>query len=1545
MMEGDLIFDFIASLKEYKFVLPNFKTLFYNIDDLDIFEIGEDATEIYYFDTFNRDVENNEVQQKYETNILKLFTFYPRMTGIMSIAIDQITAFIQGRELMETRNPSELLEVYRQNTFNLARGETKFNSGNSAYSNIYIKQVDSFENGSPVIKIVYSNEKMINPQPYGCVYHDSIIRRCDWRENVREIISYETKKVLLIASFSGDYKHLEESIIQGTFAAVRNIYDGDPINNHYITIKYFDYKSDLDYLEKNLPEYLKDEDIKLIVGCSTYKGRRIISNYLNTLNNPPTYIYPRIVVGQECDRNAFFTGLLPEQYINRFLEYFITTSYTKELYLVLDKDYESGDFEELVEDASSGLFTFIRCYHINDNNPVTKNLINNITAEMSNGGVIMTILTSTHLKTFLKQYTNLRLSSSKYPVIDILCEEEDMDLIDDDYKKNIYKLSRYYSDIPTNDNIEFKKIIKHYTTIENPTSVLEGVYGGILIWKEAAKEVGSFDLKDIRDMLYTKSVNVGSGEMRFDASNFAINPFFVSQYSSDGSTKSTVYFKYESEIPSPYSWNVERTYGYKCSFHSNLNNDKYKVPVKRVLLTAPLTGYVSNEFVGVVDSFQIAINEINNNNGVGGYTIKGDIIDTQSSVDKCFILLEEYVNKNPIVIFGAVAIACQESLLSSGILEDKKILLFQLDELKQDFCDENVAVAVDHATQFRTIINIIHTRFYDNVYILSPKDIEQAEYVYDSLNDLKVTVHKYEEDEWSENEINNLLVGNGCICFFGRKEEFIVLMNTLKSLNDYSQYNVIVMRNHEMIRELTEYYDMEYELFSFYEFDLDIEENTKFKESIYKRLSEDTYISDAMSRTYSSVNLWALSVNSLELDTKEEGYDVSSLDITSVKEKLRSTSFTGPSGLCNFGNNQYLKRKSYLSKMQSDGKAILEWSSSEPKAAEAWKFNNNNYVKCDFSDSNVDKKKEITTYYVAIMLSMTGDYRKSEGILFHSVSLALDNINAEGGLLDNYIWYKLYDTESNDDKYIELMKEILNSQSIDIVFGGYFPETLEKIGNIFDNSQKMMFYLGRSFGDACYSNVIIPSVHPRGGARSFVRKLLEKTSSIFIIYSSNRYSTLLLDIITELMKTYQITSNGASNIDDGEKSVRDIKTSLPSSGYIINIIFDEANNLKFFKYLENYDIKSPNYYILSYFLSETIIHKVNIDYIAGHDMSGTYFESLASESLNSISVPYMSSSFNNRMHDRLGNQYITGTHEAAYISILLWKSIVTKSNSFNKEYFTNMYNYPIDVPSSKTEIDPSNFLGRIVYIATIQNDYSLYVNWGPTSLFYPEIYPQNNITNVGYTCDWRDSSKGNYSFTDPIIIAFLHEKDIGGMTERHNCFIQDITIDEINSKGGILGRTVAAVHFWVVINDAYKTTREIIEYNKATLIAGCLTPDCGVEVSRYLQNLDQIYLFTGRDDGYSCSKNTISVGLGMKQKLDPLFKYLDNIGIESLFVVGSTRNSSQTEYYLIKEFGDKNNYPIIGSSFFTPYNNDLLLNCISNVTSLLETNSRVASIL
>ena len=74
---------------------------------------------------------------------------------------------------------------------------------------------------------------------------------------------------------------------------------------------------------------------------------------------------------------------------------------------------------------------------------------------------------------------------------------------------------------------------------------------------------------------------------------------------------------------------------------------------------------------------------------------------------------------------------------------------------------------------------------------------------------------------------------------------------------------------------------------------------------------------------------------------------------------------------------------------------------------------------------------------IGVLEDQSGDFAAATNVKVHAIELAADEINAAVGIGGRQVELVIYDTQSDNRRYQEFMRRVLQQDKVDVVFAGF----------------------------------------------------------------------------------------------------------------------------------------------------------------------------------------------------------------------------------------------------------------------------------------------------------------------------------------------------------------------------------------------------------------------------------------------------------------------------------------------------------------------------
>jgi urea transport system substrate-binding protein len=311
--------------------------------------------------------------------------------------------------------------------------------------------------------------------------------------------------------------------------------------------------------------------------------------------------------------------------------------------------------------------------------------------------------------------------------------------------------------------------------------------------------------------------------------------------------------------------------------------------------------------------------------------------------------------------------------------------------------------------------------------------------------------------------------------------------------------------------------------------------------------------------------------------------------------------------------------------------------------------------------SETGTETEGDTVKVGVLHSLSGTMAISEVSLRDVELMAIEEINAAGGVLGKQIEPVVEDGASDWPTYAEKAKKLLQEDEVATIFGGWTSASRKAMLPVVEQNKGLLWYPVQYEGMEQSPNIFYTGATTNQQIVPAVDWLLENDkNNVFLIGSDYVFPRTANQIINAQLKAKggkvvaeEYTPMGHS---DYNTIINKIKTAKP------DVIFNTLNgdsNVAFFKQLKDAGITADDIPVLSVSVAEEEIRGIGANVLEGHYAAWNYFQTTDTPENMTFVEKYKA---------KYGENRVTGDPiEAAYIAVYLWAEAVEKAGSFDVE--------------------------------------------------------------------------------------------------------------------------------------------------------------------------------------------------------------------------------------------------------------------------------------
>ena len=129
---------------------------------------------------------------------------------------------------------------------------------------------------------------------------------------------------------------------------------------------------------------------------------------------------------------------------------------------------------------------------------------------------------------------------------------------------------------------------------------------------------------------------------------------------------------------------------------------------------------------------------------------------------------------------------------------------------------------------------------------------------------------------------------------------------------------------------------------------------------------------------------------------------------------------------------------------------------------------------------------------LGVLEDQSGDFALATIGKVHGIQLATDEINAAGGISGRKIELVIYDTQSDNTRYQEFMRRVLQRDKVNVVFAGFSSASREAYRPIVDQLDGFAFYNNQYEGGVCDAHMVVTGAVPEQQFSTLIPWMMEK---------------------------------------------------------------------------------------------------------------------------------------------------------------------------------------------------------------------------------------------------------------------------------------------------------------------------------------------------------------------------------------------------------------------------------------------------------------------
>jgi urea transport system substrate-binding protein len=395
------------------------------------------------------------------------------------------------------------------------------------------------------------------------------------------------------------------------------------------------------------------------------------------------------------------------------------------------------------------------------------------------------------------------------------------------------------------------------------------------------------------------------------------------------------------------------------------------------------------------------------------------------------------------------------------------------------------------------------------------------------------------------------------------------------------------------------------------------------------------------------------------------------------------------------------------------------------------------------------------TVKIGILHSLSGTMAISEVSLRDAVLMAVEEINAEGGVLGKKIEPVIVDPASDWDLFAEKAKQLLLKDKVAVTFGCWTSVSRKSVLPVYEENNGLLFYPVQYEGEECSRNIIYTGATPNQQLIPSVDYLMSEAGGSYTKFYLLGTDYVFPRTSNKIIRAY-LLHKGVKEADimeeytpfhhqDYQTIVQKVKAFSAGGKAAVLSTINGDSNVPFYKEFANQGLTSATCPIMAYSVAEDELRAMDTQHLVGHLAAWNYYQSVrvpANKTFVTNFKAYCKDKGLPGGADRVTDDPITW----AYTGVYLWKMAVEKAGSFDVDNVRPaLYGLTFESPGGPVQMDERNHhLSKPVLIGEIKRNGQFNIVWSSEGLVKAE--PWSEYTSPDKSCDHVDH-EGTYTKT------------------------------------------------------------------------------------------------------------------------------------------------------------------------------------------------------
>ena len=373
------------------------------------------------------------------------------------------------------------------------------------------------------------------------------------------------------------------------------------------------------------------------------------------------------------------------------------------------------------------------------------------------------------------------------------------------------------------------------------------------------------------------------------------------------------------------------------------------------------------------------------------------------------------------------------------------------------------------------------------------------------------------------------------------------------------------------------------------------------------------------------------------------------------------------------------------------------------------------------------------TVKVGILHSLSGTMAISETSLRDVVLMAVEEINASGGVLGKQVEAVVVDPASDWDLFAEKAQQLITQDEVAVTFGCWTSVSRKSVLPVYEEQNALLFYPVQYEGEEQSLNVFYTGASPNQQLIPAAEYLMSEEGGeykkFYLLGTDYVFPRTANKVLKAFLKSKGVADENIIeeytpfHHQDYQTIVGKIKDFAASGDACVLSTINGDSNVPFYKEFANQGLTSADCPVMAFSVAEDELRAMDVPPLVGHLAAWNYFQSIDSPGNQTFVANFKKYCEANNLPG--GSARVTDDPiEAAYFGVYVWKAAAEKAGSFDVDKVRDaVYGLEFDAPGGKKNMHATNqHTHKPVYIGEILADGQFKIVYQTEGLVEPDSY-------------------------------------------------------------------------------------------------------------------------------------------------------------------------------------------------------------------------------